>query len=47
MTDEGTFQYEYDAWNRRTKVKTQHDNFTLAAYTYDALGRRIKKAERD
>ncbi len=43
LTDDGTFKYEYDAWNRLVTVKTQEDNLTIAAYKYDALGRRIKK----
>ena len=47
LTDDGTFRYEYEAWNRVTEVKTQEDGLSIGGFEYDALDRRIKKAERD
>ncbi len=44
LTDDGTFKYVYDAWNRLVKVKSSNDDsIIIATYSYDALGRRIKK----
>ncbi len=43
-TDNGTFAYVYDAWNRLVQVKSSNDDsIIIATYTYDALGRRIRK----
>lgn len=43
LTFDGTLSYDYDAWNRMVTVKSRQAALTLAAYSYDTLGRRIKK----
>jgi len=46
LTDDGIYLYKYDAWNRLVEVQRKAaagDPQTIAAYTYDGLGRRIKK----
>jgi RHS repeat-associated protein len=45
-TDQTGQEYVYDAWNRLKTVKNSSGG-TIAAYTYDALGRRITTAEGD
>ena len=45
VMDQKGYQYEYDHDNRLTKI-TQ-DTTDIAAFTYDALGRRIEKIEYD
>ena len=47
LTEDRWFQYTYDAWNGLVKAETKDDaegdDVTIAAYTYDGTGRRIKK----
>ncbi|MCE9552376.1 MAG: hypothetical protein K8T91_03240, partial [Planctomycetes bacterium] len=44
LTNDGTRTYEWDALNRLKKVyKTPSSAVLIAEYTYDALGRRIRK----
>ncbi|MCK4658817.1 MAG: hypothetical protein KAV82_04780, partial [Phycisphaerae bacterium] len=44
LTDDGTYKYTYDPWNRLVKVTAKQDtDITIQQATYDALGRRIKK----
>ena len=44
LTNDGTRSYEWDALNRLKKVyKTPSSPVLIAEYTYDALGRRIRK----
>jgi RHS repeat-associated protein len=43
MTDDGSRTFEYDAFNRIRTVKRKADSLTIGEYTYDALGRRIRK----
>jgi RHS repeat-associated protein len=42
-TDDGTFVYAYDAMNRLRTVTRKSDNAPIAVYSYDAMGRRIRK----
>jgi RHS repeat-associated protein len=42
-TDDGTYRYVYDAMNRLRAVTREADNALIAAYSYDAEGRRIRK----
>jgi RHS repeat-associated protein len=42
-TDDGTFLYSYDAFNRLTTVTRKSDGAVIASYAYDAPGRRIQK----
>jgi RHS repeat-associated protein len=44
LTDQAGHQYVYDAWNRLVTVKNSSGG-TIAAYTYDAMGRRITTTE--
>lgn len=37
LTEDETFKYVYDAWNRLVEAKTRHDAVT-ATYEYDARG---------
>jgi RHS repeat-associated protein len=43
MTFDGTFKYTYDAWNRLMTVRNYSNNLK-GTYSYDGLGRRVKKA---
>ena len=43
-TDKDGYQYEYDYENRITKIMKSGPS-TVAEFTYDALGRRIKKVD--
>ena len=43
ITDDGTRLYAYDAFNRVIQVRGKSDGLLVATYTYDALGRRIRK----
>jgi YD repeat-containing protein len=43
ITDERGQRYVYDAWNRLVQVNASGS--PLAAYTYDALGRRLQETE--
>jgi RHS repeat-associated protein len=43
IIDDGVRTYAYDAFNRLTTVKAKSSGNPVAAYTYDALGRRIQK----
>jgi len=43
ITDDGTRRYLYDALNRVVQVKRKSDGLVIAAYTYDAFDRRIRK----
>jgi RHS repeat-associated protein len=43
MTDDGSRTFEYDAFNHIRTVKRKADSLTIGEYTYDALGRRIRK----
>jgi YD repeat-containing protein len=40
---DGTRLYAYDALNRLKTVTRKSDDETIATYSYDALGRRIRK----
>ena len=42
LTDDGTFRYSYDAFNRLVEVRDQEGNL-LIQYTYDAYDRRIQR----
>lgn len=44
LLNDGLLKYEYDAWNRLVKVKSAEEGLTIGTHTYDAAGRRIKKA---
>jgi RHS repeat-associated protein len=44
LTDDGTFKYTFDAWNRLVKVTAKDDtDVTVQQARYDALGRRLWK----
>jgi len=46
LTDDGIYIYKYDPWNRLVQVKRKSadgSDQVVATYTYDGLGRRIKK----
>ena len=43
LVDDGVLQYTYDYLNRLRTVRRKSDNALVATYTYDALGRRIRK----
>jgi len=44
LTNDGVFDYDYDAWNRMVAAKTaDQDNVLIGTYSYDGLNRRIKK----
>jgi RHS repeat-associated protein len=43
QTDDGTYLYTYDALNRLRTVTRKSDGMRVAAYSYDAAGRRIQK----
>jgi len=47
IADDGTRLYAYDAFNRLVQVKRKSDDEIIATYTYDALGRRIRKVISD
>lgn len=49
LTDDGTYEYEWDALNRLIKVlKKDEPDFTVGEYAYDALNRRIwREADED
>lgn len=44
LTDDGTYLYYYDCENRLTDVNDQNDA-AAASYSYDYLGRRVKKTQ--
>jgi RHS repeat-associated protein len=44
LIDDGTFEYQYDAYNRLVKVRSSVDtDVTYQTSNFDGLGRRIKK----
>ncbi len=43
VTDDGTYLFAYDYLNRLRTVTRKSDNALIAVYSYDALGRRIRK----
>jgi hypothetical protein len=44
LIDDGTFEYQYDAYNRLVKVRSSVDaDVTYQTANFDGLGRRIKK----
>ena len=44
LVKDSQFIYTYDAWHRLvTAVSAEDDDITVGTYTYDGLGRRIKK----
>ncbi len=43
QTDDGTYTYKYDAYNRIVTVTRKSDSAAIAAYKYDANGRRVRK----
>ncbi len=43
LTDDGTYLYSYDAWGRLLEVRLKSNNSLITHYTYDALGRLIRK----
>lgn len=45
LTDDGSQLFEFDVWNRLTKVKDKSTGAERARYELDALGRRTKKIE--
>ena len=48
LTDDGTYEYEYDALNRLIKVTRKSDSAVLGEYSYDAQNRRVyRKADED
>ena len=47
LLEDGSYVYEYDAWNRLVQVKRASDGYLLRHYTYDGLGRLIKTTSPD
>jgi YD repeat-containing protein len=43
LSDDGVRLYAYDALNRLVQVKRKSNGAVIAAYTYDGLGRRVRK----
>ena len=43
--DKDGYEYEYDYENRIVKITKSSGTVNVAAYAYDALGRRIKKVD--
>jgi RHS repeat-associated protein len=43
LTDDGTLLLEYDPFNRLKRVKNASNSQTVGEYTYDAMGRRVRK----
>ena len=43
IADDGTRLYAWDAFSRLVQVTRKSDSLVVATYTYDALGRRIRK----
>jgi RHS repeat-associated protein len=43
QTDDGTFMFGWDSRNRLRTVTRKEGNVPIAAYAYDALGRRVRK----
>ncbi len=43
LSNDGLRSYIYDAFNRQIQVTRVSDSAVIAAYTYDGLGRRIRK----
>jgi YD repeat-containing protein len=43
LTDDGTYKYTYDAWNRLVKATLDDTDITIQQAEFDGLGRRIKK----
>ena len=43
LTDDGTYEYEYNFRNLLCRVKDKGTGSTVATYRHDALGRRVKK----
>jgi YD repeat-containing protein len=43
LTDDGTYKYTYDAWNRLVKATLDDTDITIQEAEFDGLGRRIKK----
>ncbi|MBI4431506.1 MAG: RHS repeat-associated core domain-containing protein [Candidatus Omnitrophica bacterium] len=44
LADDGSYRFEYDAFNRRVGEKRKSDNSQIASFGYDALNRRVAKA---
>ena len=47
LTNDGVFQYQYDAANQLTNVIRKADNTTVLSCRYDALGRRVEAIRAD
>ena len=44
LTDDGSYKYTYDPWNRLVKVAAKQDtDITIQTAKYDGLGRRLEK----
>ena len=43
LTEDGTWQYQYDGENRLTKMINKSNNAYTLTFAYDYLGRRIRK----
>jgi RHS repeat-associated protein len=43
LTDDGTYKYTYDAWNRLVKATLNDTDITIQEAEFDGLGRRIRK----
>jgi RHS repeat-associated protein len=43
LTDDGALLLEYDPFNRLKRVKNKSNSQTVGEYTYDAMGRRVRK----
>jgi RHS repeat-associated protein len=43
--DKNGYTYHYDYENRLIKIKKSNDTVTVAEFSYDALGRRVKKTD--
>jgi RHS repeat-associated protein len=46
-TDDGTYLFKWDAWNRLRTVTRKADGAPLATFSYDAIGRRTRKVVTD
>jgi RHS repeat-associated protein len=47
LTQDSSFKYIYDAWNRLAEVHNASDDMPVVSYSYDGLGRRIEKCTYD